>query len=233
MPICKLCLNPVDVLRCSHLIPRSTHVATKTGGKNVHVRLEPASVVINNQKDLSEPMLCGLCEERFSVFENVAITELRFVCKSAKANHTFSFDSIEPIVKFVHSVFWRASVSTMLVEYKLPSVTEESLRASLFTGNTICPPELNVTISLIPAFKKYGNKIIISPWAELILDRQISYFSVYGLLFRMIDPSSLYRDKVHSFDWSQREIKADVISPTEVSTIQAMLGDMRRQGRHL
>ncbi|WP_250522760.1 hypothetical protein [Caballeronia sp. ATUFL_F2_KS42] len=219
MTTCALCLNE-SPLHVSHIMPASLHKHVKTEGKNVHYEL-PGKINLNNQKDLKERLLCGACEQKFSKFEKTAIERLRDVWKTSKGPEKAPVgrQHVEPIMSFVHSVFWRASLSTQLHRYKLPGDVEERLRCALYTGKTILPPELSVSIYRFEYLRRFGAADIIhAPRMNWWNSTNISSsFLAMGLIFVMEAP----------YQFSQSLRAGTVLTPdSEVNFIRAAPKDV-------
>jgi len=193
VPLCKLCLEPAQ-LKQSHIIPSSLHKILKDEGKNVRFVL-PGTLTVKNQTDLKELMLCNDCEQEFSRFEKRTIELLRPLWKNTKSgqsSYTIPASSTSLILRFVHSVFWRASVSAMLPKYKLAPDIEELLRLSLLHDQPITPPALPVRLDFFTYLQKFDSQNIMqSPGLyEMHPGCMHSAFVTLGIIFTMISPIS-------------------------------------------
>jgi len=191
--ICKLCLKPAQ-LKQSHIIPSSLHKILKDEGKNVRFVL-PGTLTVKNQTDLKELMLCNDCEQEFSKFEKKTIELLRPLWKSTKSgkfSYTVPASSTNMILRFVHSVFWRASASTMLSKYKLDVAIEESLRTSILHNESLNPPLLPIRLDFFTYLQKFDSQNIMqSPGMyEMYPGYMHSAFVTLGIIFTMISPKS-------------------------------------------
>lgn len=189
---CKLCLN-LSILQDSHIIPASMHRTLKDqSGKNIGFRL-PGDLILKNQKDLKEYMLCKDCEQLFSVLEKRTIELLRPLWKSSQEGRRHSVlprNSTSFVLQFVHSIFWRASVANLLPQYRLNQEDEEILRESLLNNSPVPPPRLAVRLDFFTALRDVGSaNMVQSPGMHSAFsDASYSAFVALGIIFSMQSP---------------------------------------------
>jgi hypothetical protein len=190
---CKLCKNPA-LLQDSHIIPASMHKVLKDkSGKNISFHL-PGDLKMKNQRDLKEYMLCKECEELFSKFEN-SVNILKPLWKSTaegKNPHTIPAKSVTSILQLAHSVFWRASVSKKIHNYKLPAADEELLRLALLNNSPIEPPRFAVRLDFFTYLRSIGSSNMMqSPFTHNAFpDSTYSAFVSLGIIFSMQSPAA-------------------------------------------
>ncbi|MBC3861773.1 hypothetical protein H8K32_06660 [Undibacterium jejuense] len=236
---CKLCLSSVQKLKDPHIIPRSTHKFVKDqSGRNIRFVLPDIKLQLDNQSDLKEYMLCEACELKFSKFENIGITSLKKVWNnySVKKGYAFSSNEVIDISCLIHSIFWRASVSQLLSNFKLPIEQENLLQTSLNNGDAIQLPNLAIKISLLSNLKLdgYNNQLIISPWREkYVANIYASYFSFYGLLITMFDPGCLSPNHEVGvyLDTTQQSGKVNLADNYEIEIMAGILARMKKQAQ--
>lgn len=188
---CKLCKNPA-LLQDSHIIPASMHKVLKDkNGKNISFHL-PGDLKMKNQRDVKEYMLCKNCEELFSKFED-SVNILKPLWKSStegKNPHVIPAKSVTSILQLAHSVFWRASVSERLNNYKLPATDEETLRLALLNNLPIEPPRFAVYLHFFSYLRSIGSSNMMqSPFTHNVFpDSTYSAFVSLGIIFSMQSP---------------------------------------------
>jgi len=191
--ICKLCLRHAQ-LRDSHIIPSSMHKMLKDKqGKNVRFVL-PGKLTEKNQSDLKEPMLCDVCEGVFSRFEKTTIELLRPLWKSSRQGrmpYVIPGKSTDIVLSFVRSVFWRASVSTILPKYQLHPSEEDALRVSLLNKVPVAPKTFPVKLNFFSFLRRFDSSNIMQAPAmcDNFSDAKFSAFVSMGIIFSMQSPA--------------------------------------------
>lgn len=192
--ICKLCHDSAE-LKSSHIVPASMHKILKDkNGKNINFSL-PGNITLKNQRDLKEYMLCETCEGLLSRLEKHTIEILRPLWSSSRegrTHHVIPGGSTQLILQFVHSVFWRASVSTTLPKYKLPQSDEEVLRGSILNKIPIAPPQFAVRLDFFTYLRTVGSSNMMqSPGKyDAFPDASYSAFVSLGIIFSMQAPAA-------------------------------------------
>lgn len=190
---CKLC-GKNNKLEYSHIIPSSFHKDTKNIGKNLKIVTPPNNGIKRNQTDLAEFMLCGKCEDLISETENLAIPALKNI--SNGVNGRIDKNITEVVERFVRSVFWRASVSSVC-KYKLSKNNEDLLRDFLLGIKEINKNIFLTEVSMLMPLKdlKKGNGgLIIEPWSDFEIYGIADHFVVGGIVCSMIWDSSNIRE---------------------------------------
>jgi hypothetical protein len=198
---CKFCERIGDLER-SHLLPAAAHRATKDRGRNVLSYLRQGIFKEQNQTDFTEPLLCFACEQRFSVFENIAIRSCHTAWKSHRLRrHNIEPQSILALSEFAYSVFWRASISNTFNDYSLGCDIENHLRNALFAGEFPQDLALPISMSFLEVTGvNIPNRILMTPWIiNLIGGVKITYFALLGMVFRMHYPSALHEVEEQEF----------------------------------
>lgn len=192
--ICRLC-NQLAELKRSHILPAAAHRVTKDNGRNVISYLRRQVFNSQNQTDFAEPLLCFACEQNLSIFEGDAIGACR-IASTHRRDLTYSIPTIKvrALAEFAYSVFWRASVSKMLDDYSLGEAIEERLKAAFVTGDFPDPPALALSISFLEVTGvTITDRILMTPWIEnLAAGMRVTYFTVFGIVFRLHFPASLH-----------------------------------------
>jgi hypothetical protein len=157
----------VVTLLDSHIIPRWMYkrlLHSAPPGSREMVRLQEDIAIVSGEQ-LSEHILCVSCEARFSVWEKYVAAKV-----ARQANDRFpGLDAIEPsrdsadksqraidasaldidkIVSFAASVFWRASVSSVVPDFSLGGKYDEQLRRFL-RGESRFPQDLRLFFQLL------------------------------------------------------------------------------------
>jgi hypothetical protein len=129
MALCKLCRLDRE-LRESHFLPAAVYAQLRNNAEqNANPVLITSRVSLTTSKQITDRVLCGECEERFSklgeswVLANMArpdgflIQEALLATNPLDANESFAYYSsaaiptinMEALVYFALSIFWRAS----------------------------------------------------------------------------------------------------------------------------
>lgn len=198
---CRLC-GQNAVLQNSHILPASAHRNTKQNGRNVLLASGNGIFKRNNQTDFTDLLLCFPCEQEFSKFERVAIEACRVAWRErGAATYVVPAGAVAALIAFAYSVFWRASISSRLGLYKLPSTVEERLRLALSAGNLPLPPELAISVSFLKVLDlPLTDRTQMAPWKDrLTAGLEVHYFSVFGIIFRMNFPYALHEIETDEF----------------------------------
>lgn len=213
---CRLCQNHSE-LQNSHLLPSAAHKATKDNGRNVLAINRKGWANTKNQKDFTEYLLCFDCEQRLSIFEGVAIKSCRTAFNVLDGhphlNYKLPENSIEYLLKFAYSVFWRASVASLFEDYSLGSDIEQELKDGFYDG--CFPKQLHLPISM--SFLQMrgvsqSNRILHTPWIQQYsAGLKISYFSMFGIIFRLHFPDALY--EINESEFLRADEKSGIVYP--------------------
>lgn len=199
--VCRLCDQAAELQR-SHILPAAAHRVTKDNGRNVISYLRRGFFSDHNQKDFAEPLLCSACEQLLSVFEKQAIAACKISWKS-RHNSTYCIpsESVRSLAEFAYSVFWRASVSKTLDDYSLGQTIEERLKAAFYAGDFPDPPALALSMSFLEVTRvTIADRILMTPWIEnLAAGVKLTYFTVFGIVFRLHFPSSMCELEANEF----------------------------------
>lgn len=129
-----------------------------------------------------------------SISEKRTIELLRPAFKSSKMgrrSYPIPALSIDYILIFTYSVFWRASVAESHSIYKLPEATEEHLRKFLLREVSLVPPVLPVSLGFLKSLREIvaGWEVIQYPAVfEVTPGYFCSNFLCMGIVFSMISP---------------------------------------------
>jgi hypothetical protein len=137
---CALCLQEVE-LRRSHIIPEFLYETLYDNKHKFQVlSIIPKQSNWHEQKGLREQLLCGACEQRFSVWERYASLVLKggvtITCRTeGNIVHIAGLDYVK-FKLFQLSVLWRAGVSSLpfYAQVKLGRHAE-TLRLLLLAGD--------------------------------------------------------------------------------------------------
>lgn len=195
---CAMCYGEYDLM-CSHIIPNSMHKDTKINGKNIKTLTGSDEFNEKNQTDLKEYLLCFECEQILSKVEKNALSALAKV----SLDETYYIESThsEVVQRFVRSVFWRASVSSICKKYKLDTNSENTLRNYLHTSSTLSKDSFAIHISLIPAISLMGpskRSVMIEPWVWETDCGKVGYFTSGGILYQMTESIKNTNIKIES-----------------------------------
>ncbi|MGZ8968627.1 MAG: hypothetical protein ACXW2W_05450 [Telluria sp.] len=187
---CKLCKQPSQ-LEKSHIIPASMHKILKNEGKNIAFSL-PGKLKMKNQADLQEYLLCKTCEQKFSKFEqSVSILKpLWRRTNEGRNRHTIPAESTTAILKLVHSIFWRASVSSIITNFKFSALEEEELRIALNSDVVVELPRFPVRLDFFTYLRSIGSQQMMqSPFMHKFFPGvTYSAFVSFGIIFSMQAP---------------------------------------------
>lgn len=189
---CRLC-EETGELRNSHILPRAAHLRTKAGSINVLIKSRE-KICLNNQSDFKEYLLCDNCEQSLSQVEKAAMD----ACKEAWLSRTEPYYQVPPasvqaLVRFAYSVFWRSSVAKCVERYTLGGELESELRDAFH--NRIIPdlPRLSLSLSFLKILDMpMTDRVLFTPMiARLAGQSQVHYFSILGLIFRLNVPDTV------------------------------------------
>jgi hypothetical protein len=192
--VCRLCDQEAE-LENSHILPAAAHRVTKDNGRNVMAYVRGGMFNNRNQSDFAEPLLCYACEQKLSLFEGRAIKACREAWKHRdECAYCLPREVVRPLVEFGYSVFWRASVAKALDDYSLGQAIEDRLKAAFVVGEFPDPPALALSMSFLRVTGvTITNRILMTPWIErFTAGVRVSYFTVFGIVFRLHFPASIY-----------------------------------------
>lgn len=154
---CRLC-HATNDLRSSHIIPRWAYLRllrlAPAGSAPLPTVRSDGSTAVYHHKQLTEPLLCDQCEQRFSVWEDAvatiapqlddtfpALSQVTPLADTNKDGEAVADGSCLPpeIGLFALSVFWRASVSAVCSAITFDASFEEELRQYLLNSQRATP----------------------------------------------------------------------------------------------
>lgn len=173
MPLCKLCKEDRE-LRESHFLPAAVYAQLRAGPEqNPNPVLVSSRNSVATSKQITDRVLCGKCEQRFSdegeawVLGNMArqkgfkLQEAISATNPIQANDTFAVYSaaavptinMDALVYFALSIFWRGSAHTWRnTSGRMEGIElgpfEESIRRFLLGGKF--PENVVVLVSVWP-----------------------------------------------------------------------------------
>lgn len=225
---CRLCSKHAE-LQKSHILPAAAHRHTKNKGRNVLIGNRKRIFRLENQTDFAEYMLCFECEQLLSKFEGGAISTCREAWfRRNDPYYRIPSESVQDLIAFAYSVFWRCSVASTIEGYRLAEPFERELSSAFYLGQFPEAPRLAISISFLKVLDiEMTGKLIMTPLVATILaSTEAHYFSVFGLLFRMSVPSALYELEVDEF-LRYRE-KSGCIYPPQLWEEQVLNGELTR-----
>jgi hypothetical protein len=188
-PPCRFCLKQRD-LRRSHIIPeflygptydqihRAIHI-NRTRGKEKPL-----------QKGLREPLLCGDCEQRFSVLES---TFSKMWVSGAGPRGVINGDHVlvsgldYSSFKLFHlSILWRAGVSSLGPFAQVQLGMHEAIIRTALLARTAPPPDryqLFAFVLIDPLKRRVLDDVIISPVRQKLHGRTCYVFMFAGCVW--------------------------------------------------
>lgn len=181
---CALCLGEAP-LRNSHVIPEFLYRSLYDEKHRLHqVSADPAQPNIYLQKGLREPLLCELCEQKFSVSERYASMLLNggvgvSVRRQGNRLHLTEID-YKKLKLFQLSILWRAGISSLSAFSQVNLGTHgERVRRMLATDDPGSTASYGcITFMLMQETDLLRDLIVPPTWARLA--GQKAYRFVFG-----------------------------------------------------
>jgi len=232
--ICELCKNCTQV-KDSHIIPASMHKVLKdNNGKNIKFSL-PGDLRMKNQRDLKEYMLCEDCEQRFSKFEQSVdiLKPLWHNTNEGRRKYVIPAKSTNSILQLVQSIFWRASVSSTLSNFKLCENDEEELRLALLSGFPVKLPRFPVRLDFFTYLREIGSsKMMHSPFMhDIFPGSKYSTFVSLGIIFSMQTPQENDLFDLHPYLIAEEDYTISAAPYLVESWCVGVLGEAQKIGQ--
>lgn len=203
---CRLC-STIQDLRDSHIMPRWTYrrlyksAAGTAGANQAPVQVHDGTAIITGAQ-ISEYLLCGSCEQRFSTVEGAiakislqpddtfpALQQVK-VLESDPDGFTAADASQVPadLGYFALSVLWRASVSSKYPKIDLGTRYNEEFRRYLL-GTTGVPSNVRVMVEILDVRGNPGpriDRVVIHPEGQRSGGYHVFQFGTFGFFFFIV-----------------------------------------------
>src|SRR5512135_3883800 len=192
---CALCKADAP-LKNSHIIPEFLYRSLYDDKHRFHqISIEPERVNLYLQKGLREPLLCGQCEQRVSVWERhmslVLAGGIGIGVRRVDNRLFLSQLDYKTLKLFQLSILWRASVSTLpAFAQVILGPHEERIRIRLLNEDPGITSSYGcITFILMHQDELLQGMIVAPTWARL-LEQKAYRFVFGGLVFVYIVSSS-------------------------------------------
>lgn len=182
--VCALCLAEKE-LRKSHVIPEFMYESLYDDIHRFHVlSRDPNKLNSMQQKGLREPLLCGNCEQQFSLYERYVSLLFRGGLNLEYERHgeLISIKNVDykNLRLFQLSVLWRASVSTLPFFSQISlGQHQEHLRRMLLAEDIGIPWKYGCMMFSLMHEGRIQNDLIVQPtWTRV--DNVLGYRFVFG-----------------------------------------------------